>query len=350
LPSLEHKGDVVQTKQRVNVAVLLATYNGSKFVPQQIQSLKDNATPFTLHWLDDHSTDNTRDVVHASARDAGIAIAEWHQPKHLGLPASFFQLIECVEADIYLFCDQDDVWQPGKIDTTVANLIPDIAEPMLCSSDILQFNEDGPVPSLSESIGKKRLLRARNKPRVFLMFLHDLSPALTQGFTRPLRDIFLRHKEIACAYAILHDCWMYDIAIASGTVRVLSDAPTALHRLHSNNASHGYTGYGRSWFTRAWKGAQQFRRHASRHAKGFMLATSTLPPGENLDRLIEIAQIISTVDRRQAPVALARLARFDAMPWWPWWGPHSAAWFSLACLCSDAAPAASTSRRVTFDH
>jgi rhamnosyltransferase len=102
----------VKSQQQLNVAVLLATYNGGEYVDQQIRSLKENATPSTLHWLDDHSSDNTRSAVRASALTMGIPLCAWHQPRHQGVPGAFFQLIECVEADIYLFCDQDDIWQP----------------------------------------------------------------------------------------------------------------------------------------------------------------------------------------------------------------------------------------------
>ena len=71
------------THQGIDVAVLLATYNGSKYVEQQIKSLAENNTPFTIHWLDDHSTDDTRGVLQASARSAGVPLRVWHQPQAL---------------------------------------------------------------------------------------------------------------------------------------------------------------------------------------------------------------------------------------------------------------------------
>ena len=189
----------MQTPKPAAVAVLLATYNGSRHVEQQIKSLKGNDVPFTLHWLDDHSTDNTREVVRSAAQKANIPLLEWHQPTHQGVPGSFFQLLECVKADIYLFCDQDDIWQPGKIDATVANLIPDIDSPVLCSSDIFWFNDNEPwvARSLSQIIGKRRLLTALQESPTFLMLGHATASGQTQGFTRALRELFLQHKDIA---------------------------------------------------------------------------------------------------------------------------------------------------------
>jgi glycosyltransferase involved in cell wall biosynthesis len=332
---VEQEVHFMHAKRHINVAVLLATYNGSQYVDHQIRSLKDNETPFTLHWLDDHSTDNTREVVRSSARIAGVPITEWHQPQRQDIPGSFFKLLECVEADIYLFCDQDDIWFPGKIDATVANLAPDMGQPVLCSSDFLQFNDHGGTgnaPSLSGFIGDQRL----KGPPVFLMLMRALSFALTQGFTRPLREIYLKHKAIAGEYAMSHDCWMYDIAIASGTARLISNEPTVLRRLHGKNSSLRYGRQDRNPIKRKWRSAQLFRNYASRHAQGFLLATPTLPSGQHLNRLRQLAQLIATIDRRQSPRALVRLAGLGVTPWW------NPGWFSVACLCSDATPPVTT--------
>src|SRR5690242_594035 len=89
---------------RVRVSILLATYNGAAYVGDQIRSLRDNVTEFTLHWIDDHSTDGTREAVRSAARTCGVILKEWHQEQHLGVPHTFFRLLELVDSDIYLFC------------------------------------------------------------------------------------------------------------------------------------------------------------------------------------------------------------------------------------------------------
>jgi len=324
----------MKAQQTPKVAILLATYNGARFIKLQICSLKENATPFTLHWLDDHSNDNTRDVVRSSACSASIELAEWHQPKHLGLPSSFFQLLECVEADIYLFCDQDDIWQPGKIDATVANLIDDIASPVLCFSDSLMFNDNNPevFRFASKMTGRKKSAKALHVPQTLSTFTSIVAPGHTQGFTRPVREIFLRHKAIAHEYAFMHDWWIHDITIASGTVRMLSNAPTALWRQHAESFCANLGGSVRSGVTKNWQSIQYWRRIKSRHAQGFVLSASTLPLDRNEGRLHSIAQLSASLDRRQTPAALIRLARHGAMPQ----SLYGAALFSIACLCSDA--------------
>jgi glycosyltransferase involved in cell wall biosynthesis len=315
------------------VAVLLATYNGARFVEQQIRSLQENVAPFTLHWLDDHSTDNTREVVRECARSLGIELREWHQPERLRLPRTFFELLERAEADIYLFCDQDDIWQPGKIDATVANLLPDLKEPVLCFSDSLLFYNDEPgvTRRVSDVFGSKPP-RALDESRVFMTLI---APGHTQGLTRPLRDLYSSHKIIAREYARSHDGWLYLIANASGTSRMLSDVPTALYRQHGNNVITALLRRPGARFDHnalAWKQQQRLRQLVARHARGFILAASTLPQSPKLERLVALASQVATLDRRQSPIALLRLARQQAL--WP--NRRWAFWFAAACLCSDA--------------
>jgi rhamnosyltransferase len=325
----------MRTPRDVEVAVLLATYNGARFVEQQIDSLTQNTTPFTLHWLDDQSTDDTRQIVRARARSLGLKLQEWHQPERQFLPGAFFQLLESVPADIYIFCDQDDIWQPGKIDAGVANLLPDLASPVLCFSDSLMFYDDEPdvVRPLSE-VFDSRPPRALEESRLFMTVI---APGHTQCLTRPLRDLYLEHKSIARTYARNHDSWMYLIATAAGSARLLTNVPTALYRQHDDNVTaallrHGGKRLNRSKLT--WKQQQVLRRRTARHAQGFVLAAPTLIQGDKLERLVALGRRVATLDRRQSLGELLSLASGGAL--WP--NRRWAVEFAAACLWSDATP------------
>ena len=321
----------METPRLLKVAVLLATYNGARFVGVQIRSLKANAVPFTLHWLDDHSTDATRETVRASASSAGIELHEWHERQRQGVPATFFRLLTHVDADIYLFCDQDDIWEPGKIDATVANLLPDVASPALCFSDPLMFTHGKPASlrPVSEVFGYAKRPQALQESR---LFMSACACGNTLGFTRPLRDLFLRHKDIAHAYARMHDSWMYLIAVVSGTARPLSNAPTTLYRQHGGNFTSGFFNPQGSRVVWNWRLQHRVRRSTSRHAHGFLLAASTLPPGPKLDRAVELARMIERLERRQSLLALARLIyRRATLPNW-----RDTLWLAVSCLFTDA--------------
>jgi glycosyltransferase involved in cell wall biosynthesis len=323
----------VSTQQRPKVAILLATYNGAPFVDAQIRSLKRNATPFELHWLDDHSSDNTREAVRAVAASLDIEVTEWHQPQHLGVPGAFFQLMECVEADIYLFCDQDDIWQPGKIDATVASLLPELRSPALSFSDPLCFTDGQPekLRRLSDVFENARAPRSLQESR---LFMSACCCGNTAGFTRPLREIFLRHKDVAHRHAAMHDSWMYVIATAAGSARMLNNVPTTLFRRHGRNFTEFFLDPKENWFLRTWRLQQVFRRYIARQAEGFVLAYETLPPGPKRERLLALAKLVANLTERQSPTALLRLIRSGAM--WP--SRRSTLWFTASCLWCTVGP------------
>ena len=323
----------MSVKRTPSVSVLLATYNGSSFVGAQIRSLRDNSTAFILDWLDDHSTDDTREVVRAAAARAGVPLREWHQPQHLGVPATFFTLLESVEADIYMFCDQDDIWQPGKIDSAVENLRPDLEIPALCFSDPLMFYEDRPGVTVKMSDFHKIKTPEALEPSRALM----VCPAAGQsiGLTKPLRDLYMRHRTIAREHAVEHSSWMYLIAVSSGTYRMLVNAPTTLYRRHSNNVTARYYERRGNMLGRllaTWKLQHALRRNMAKQAIGFVNAAHTLNVSPQLDRLVELGKIVSTMERRQSLLTLFRLARQRAM--WPDW--RHATWLSVSCLLSRA--------------
>src|SRR3569833_1437657 len=320
-------------RQDVEVAILLATYNGSRFVAEQIRSLAYNTHKFTLHWMDDQSTDDTEEVVRKTALSSNITLKEWHQAGREGVPGAYIRLLDCVDADIYLFCDQDDVWQPGKIDATVTNLLPDLQAPALCFSDPLIFRSEEPheLHRLSEVLGvtgEQCLLESR-------VFMAGLPRGHTEGFTKPLRDLYVSHSAIARSHAIMHDVWMYGLAVSLGMARLLPNAPTTLYRWHSYNVSGGYgywkgTGAGRVTLT--WEQQQRLRRGVARNARGFVLAARSLRHSAKLDRILAIARLVGKLDQRQSLADIVRLVRRRAL----WKNRRHRMWLATVCLLSEA--------------
>ena len=330
---METATDVRQDTSKTQVAILLATYNGARFVAEQIRSLSQNAVPFTLHWVDDHSTDNTVELVRKVASEQNISLQEWHHSERLGVPGTFFHLLDCVNSDIYLFCDQDDLWQPGKIDATVQNLLPDLALPVLCFTDPIVFKSERPEERyrMLDILGTTAEVAIEDSRA----FMTVVGYGHTEGFTRPLRDLYRKHHDVAKSHAFMHDMWVYDIAVATGGIRILKDAPTTLYRWHEHNSSGdygGWRGHGKGYFSITWKQHQTLRRAVARHARGFIRAASTIPPSSKLDRLLAIAALVSALDRRQSPATLLKLVRHRTF--WPTFRLSSR--LAAACLCSDA--------------
>jgi hypothetical protein len=292
-----------------DVAILLATYNGARHIEAQIGSLVGNRTPFTLHWLDDQSKDDTRNLVRSAAAALHINLVEWHRPERLGVPKVFFQLLRRVEANVYLFCDQDDIWQPGKIDATVDNLTPDLGSPVLCFSDSLIWHEGrhGRCYHHRDIIDSVEFLHNADACQ---MFIPSWSPGHSQGFTRALRDVFCTHADIAENYASMHDMWMYNIAVASGVARVLCSSPVAFSRQNDGSACGQVLSKARG-LAGAAHIAGLMRRSLAWHASGFLLASATLPRGPQFASMLQSARILSKIDKRQSLADLVRLSSRD---------------------------------------
>ena len=103
------------------IDVLMATYNGEKYLKKQIDSiLNQTYQNIQLIISDDCSTDRTREILKQYEKDDRIKI--FYQEKNLGYVRNFEFLLEKVENDLYMLSDQDDVWKKEKIEKTVEKL------------------------------------------------------------------------------------------------------------------------------------------------------------------------------------------------------------------------------------
>ena len=102
------------------VAILLAAYNGSRFIREQLDSiLGQTFADFTLYVRDDGSSDDTVRIVRSYVeRDDRVCLLE-DPVLHRGSSGSFFAMLDAVDSELYMFSDQDDVWQPEKISRSV---------------------------------------------------------------------------------------------------------------------------------------------------------------------------------------------------------------------------------------
>ena len=103
------------------IDILLATYNGEKYLKEQIDSLL-NQTYNNIQIIisDDCSTDKTREILKQYEKNENIKI--FYQEENLGYVKNFEFLLKQVENNLYMLCDQDDVWKKQKIEKTVEKL------------------------------------------------------------------------------------------------------------------------------------------------------------------------------------------------------------------------------------
>ena len=104
-------------KMNDKVDILVATYNGEKYLKEQLDSiLNQTYNNIRIIISDDNSTDGTRDIL--KQYEANNKITVFYQENNLGYIKNFEFLLKKVENDIYMLSDQDDVWMPEKIEKT----------------------------------------------------------------------------------------------------------------------------------------------------------------------------------------------------------------------------------------
>lgn len=103
------------------VDVLLATYNGEKYLREQIESILDQSYK-NIHLIisDDNSKDKTREILKQYEKDDRVTI--YFQKENLGYIKNFEFLLKQVKSNYYMLSDQDDVWLPEKIEKSVETL------------------------------------------------------------------------------------------------------------------------------------------------------------------------------------------------------------------------------------
>lgn len=104
------------------IAILMATYNGEKYLTEQIDSIiRQSNQDWTLYIQDDGSSDNTINIIN-KFHDNRIILVEVGLT-HQGAGMNFMSLLNIVESEYYMFCDQDDVWFDNKIEIEYQRMI-----------------------------------------------------------------------------------------------------------------------------------------------------------------------------------------------------------------------------------
>lgn len=214
------------------VAVLLSTYNGQEFLKSQLESLRiQTAKNFHIYIRDDGSSDNTKNIIENFKQNTSNCFL-LSSDKNLGAAKSFMELLRNVEADYYMFCDQDDVWLKNKIDESfkaikkLENL--NNCKPSLVFTDAQVVDADLKV--LSQSFIKTSGIKTKFVKQKGYAYVTNISPGCTYIFNKNLRNIAIKDIE----NLPMHDWWLVLNAYKFGELNFLNRADI-LYRQHDNN-------------------------------------------------------------------------------------------------------------------
>lgn len=215
------------------IAILMSTYNGENYLTEQIESIKKQTNHnWHLYIRDDGSTDKTTKIIaELASSDERITFFNQNDIQNLGVVSSFMELLKSVNADFYMFSDQDDVWKEDKVQRAL-NLIKreNYLELPICLHTELQVVDNDLKP-----------LELMKKGRVWSDFQHFLFGNCVTGCTVMINQKLkekLRIDLIDLNKIAMHDWWFADVAAAFGKV-IYDPTPTIFYRQHIDNVIGG---------------------------------------------------------------------------------------------------------------
>jgi len=209
------------------VSIALATYNGAAFLADQLATLAaQTRLPDELVIGDDRSTDATCDIIAQFARTAPYPVRLAINPVQLGPAANFAATIRRCTGSLVFPCDQDDLWEPGKI----ARMIAFLAERPAC---LLAIHDAALVEAAGAPLGHTLADQIRGIGA-------DPAGGLMHGCCMAI-DARLAALFDPATPMRSHDSW---IAVAADALhaRAYCDEPLIRHRRHGENASWSYMG------------------------------------------------------------------------------------------------------------
>ncbi len=217
-----------------NITVLLSTYNGEKFLREQIDSiLSQDSVDVKLVVRDDGSKDNTTNILSEYQKAGSIS---YYSGNNLGAAKSFMQLlIDAPESEYYAFSDQDDYWKSEKLKIAIKSIEAYEDEPALYLSQTQLVDEN---LNLIDSIIINPLLTFGES------LVYEFAAGCTIVMNRKLRDILITYMP---NYIAMHDVWVYSVALAIGAKIVFDKTPHILYRQHGNNAIGQGQGHIHDW-------------------------------------------------------------------------------------------------------
>lgn len=211
----------------MKLVVLMSTYNGEKYIREQLDSLiSQDLMPYKIIIRDDGSSDETINILEEYS--SNYSFIEYYYGKNKKPAKSFWELITtCEEADYYALCDQDDIWFKDKLSSAVNMLEKEDKNiPLLyCGRFILT---DEKLNKLNSNISKLYS---------YTDFAHSLlyttAPGCTFVFNNEARKQIVKY-DMEKEYCIIHDSIIHKVVAMFGKV-ILDEEPHMYYRQHKNN-------------------------------------------------------------------------------------------------------------------
>lgn len=211
------------------ISVALAVYNGAKYLPELLASLEAQTyKPKELLVVDDCSADNSLAAIEAFPLSFDKKIFKNRENK--GPVYSFKKAGELCSGEYVLFCDQDDIWMPDKIESSFKKM-NELKKnvPAVVFTDLSVINEKGKL--VQPSFWKQMDIQ----PEKF-SFKDILFDNIITGCTAMINQKMTEELAVMPEDVMMHDHWIALIAYSFGTYTFI-DKPTVKYRAHQANVT-----------------------------------------------------------------------------------------------------------------
>lgn len=208
-----------------SVTVLMATYNGEKYLLEQIDSiLQQKGVDLNLFVRDDGSSDDTISILNKYQEEGKI---KWYTGEHLGVTKGYLDLLRHAPAsDYYAFCDQDDIWDDDKLIYAIKKLeeLPK-DKPLIYYSSQRLVDEQGRLIKVHE-------IDINRTP--YTNFLISNVAGCTTVFNK---ELFFAINKAEPDFILMHDSWAFKVCLALGGKYYADKIPHINYRQHGNNVA-----------------------------------------------------------------------------------------------------------------
>lgn len=213
------------------ISVAMTTYNGEKYVEEQLESIrKQTRSVDEIVVVDDGSTDDTVDIVRNYARKypkLGIRLKQ--NDTTLGYKKNFYKAISLCRGEITFLCDQDDYWFEEKVEK-MCSLLEEHSEIGVVSSAFVQMDSSGKK-------GEQKSAYQRNMSESELicvpiedLIFHNISQGCAMAMRREIKELYLRHFD----EALPHD-WAINVVASMTKKCYYWNVPMFFYRIHNHN-------------------------------------------------------------------------------------------------------------------
>lgn len=265
------------------VAILLCTHQGQDYLNEQLDSIGcQTHTNWQVWASDDDSADDTRVILDAYKQTWRAGQLSIQDGPVAGFAANFLSLT-CkadIDADYFAFADQDDIWDPDKLERAVAWL-----DTIAAHTPALYCSRTRLVDAQNKEIGLSPLF---SKPPGFgNSLVQNIGGGNTMVFNNAARALLREAGEDVPVVA--HDWWVYMVIVGCGGKVLYDPYPSLRYRQHHDNL----VGANASWLSRLvrmrmlWRG--RFRNWIDRNIQALGPLHNRLTP-ENQDILERFAK------------------------------------------------------------